>query len=216
MAELPGDVREAVLSAQLGEHIQSIGQKHGLHIDQVGALEDETMLVMLGFFAPETFSDQIATQLQIPAADAAAIAQEVNEQIFLPIRESMKAFADSKRQPIPAQETQESRIPIKISTEQEQNLPANSIPAVASQTVSQVIPQAPAPQGFAMGGTPATSEALSPVTVMPQQNQVTPPTAPSAPMKEAEQMLTEPTVAKPAEPATGPIYKADPYREPIE
>lgn len=145
MAELPQDVRDVVNSAQLGTNLRAIGQAHGLHIDQIAVLEDEVMLVMLGFFEPEDFNNQIATQLRLSTLDATAIAQEINQVIFLPIRESMIAFAASKRK-------------------------------------APVVPE--------------------PAQAKPQ--------IPSAPqMPNAEKMLTETTVAK-------PIYKSDPYREPIE
>lgn len=102
LAELPEDVRNAVLSADLGRNVQAIGQAHHLHIDQIGKLEDETMLVMLGFFDPEQFNVQIEQQLLVPAADAAAIASEINTNIFLPIRESLKRFMEEKKDATPA------------------------------------------------------------------------------------------------------------------
>lgn len=194
LAELPDDVRSAVLSAQLGEHVREIGQKHNLHIDQIGMLEDETMLVMLGFFPPETFSEQIAEQLRIPEADAALVAQEVNDQIFLPIRESMKRFTELKR--------------VQAQTPSVQTLPSNSLQTqtvvtsapttvipIQKPTSTPILPQTAVP-------TPA------PTPSAPQINTSTTP-PPPPPASPTEKMLTEPTVAK-------PIYKADPYREPIE
>lgn len=201
LAELPQDVRDAVLSAQLGEHVREIGQRHALHIDQAGVLEDEVMLVMLGFFKPEDFSNQIAAQLRIPAADADAIAQEVNQQIFLPIRESMKRFAESKTSPAPLQ----NKAPAVVVTE-----PAQDRPAGGSATT--VVPPANVPIKIVSASTE------NQLPRMPQQDQAAVPQnrsdglaqASSTPsMPNAEKMLTQTTVAK-------PIYKADPYREPIE
>lgn len=163
LAELPEDVREAVLSAQLGERLGAIGQKHSLHIDQVGKLEDETMLVMLGFFDPDQFNKQLEEQLSLSPADAAAIAQEVNTSVFMPIRESLKRFTEAK-----------AAIPTPPSVPKEAQLPQ--------------VQTAPSP------------------SVAPAPVPVTPP-APSMPA--VEHMLTEKTVVK-------PIYKVDPYREPIE
>lgn len=176
LAELPQDVRDVVLSAQLGEHLRAIGQAHGLHIDQIGVLEDETMLVMLGFFEPAEFSNQIATQLRISSADAEAITQEVNQQVFSPIRGSMIAFAASKRLAKPAQNLSSG------SGEPGQASASASLPIVVS---------------------PPTNV---PITIV---STPTPPPPAPPPMPNAEKMLTETTVAK-------PIYKTDPYREPIE
>ena len=101
LAELPENIRTAIESADLGRMLRVIGQEHNLHIDQIGKLEDETMLVMLGFFEPEQFNTQLEQQLLIPAADAAAIAGEVTTNIFLPIRESLKRFMEEKRAQTP-------------------------------------------------------------------------------------------------------------------
>lgn len=136
LAELPQEVRDAVLSADLPAQLQEIGRRNNLHIDQIGKLQDETMLVMLGFFDLDQFDEQLSQQLGIPPQAAAVLAQDVNEHIFMPIRQFMKG---------------------------------------------------------------ATNE-----------QSVVPPAPPSPPvMPTAEATLTQPTTAK-------PIYKTDPYREPIE
>jgi hypothetical protein len=207
MAELPEDIKEAVLSSQLGEHLRAIGQKHNLHVDQIGALEDEAMLVMLGFFEPESFSEQIARELNIPLADATAIASEVNEQAFLPIRESMKRFTEARRseiKPVLAEPAQTPVIsPVTAPTGFAQ-APVAPPPPATTQPNPITPPSAPITTGFgqvaAMPKPPIPQAQPAPVSI--------PPTSP-APMSTAEQMLTEPTVAK-------PIYKADPYREPLE
>lgn len=135
LAELPQEVRNAVLSADLPAQLQEIGRRNNLHIDQVGKLQDETMLVMLGFFDLEQFDEQLSQQLGIQPQAAAVLAQDVNDHIFMPIRQFMKGAAT--------------------------------------------------------------------------QQPVTPPPPPPPVMPTAETTLTQSTAAK-------PIYKTDPYREPIE
>lgn len=92
LAELPEDVRLAVQASDLGDKINSIGSKHQLHIDQVGVLEDEIMLVMLGFTDPGGFTSRIQQGLHIDQQEAAQLTEEVSEQFFLPLRESMQMF----------------------------------------------------------------------------------------------------------------------------
>ena len=96
LAELPPDVQQAVQSADLGARIQKIGTKHHLHIDQMGNLQDEVYLVMLGFEDPDAFSQNLATNLHIPIEQAAQIAADVSAEAFLPIRESMQVFAEKQ------------------------------------------------------------------------------------------------------------------------
>jgi len=92
LAELPADIRQAVEAVDLGEKIRAIGTRHGLHIDQLGALEDEITLVMLGFSDPGEFTTRLEEGLGLSTEQAAQITQEAVEQFFLPIRESMKHF----------------------------------------------------------------------------------------------------------------------------
>ena len=96
LAELPEDVRAAVLGADLDKHIQEIGATHQLHIDQIGVLSDEVLLAMLGFTELDKLSESIAAQAHIDAATAEKVAQDVSEHVFLPIRESMERFQETR------------------------------------------------------------------------------------------------------------------------
>ncbi len=101
MAELPEDVRAAILASDFEEKIRTISQKNNLHIDQAALLGDLAMLVMLGFASGEAFEANLATSLRIPAAQATTIATDINTQLFMSIRESMKNFANTKEPPTP-------------------------------------------------------------------------------------------------------------------
>jgi len=96
LAELPEDVRAAVLGADLDKQVQEIGTKYRLHIDQAGALGDEVLLAMLGFTELESLPASLAEQVHIAPDVAQKIAQDVSEKLFLPIRESMKKFQESR------------------------------------------------------------------------------------------------------------------------
>src|SRR5579872_2168786 len=99
-AELPGEVKAAIESNDLGNKVRTIGARHQLHIDQTGELEDEVMLAMLGFSELEDMAGRISTALRVPPEVAQKIAQEVSNEIFTPIRESLKKFTASKASPI--------------------------------------------------------------------------------------------------------------------
>jgi hypothetical protein len=217
LAELPEDVRDAVLSAELGKHIQAIGQAHNLHVDQIGKLEDETMLVMLGFFDPEQFNAQLEQQLLIPAADAAAIAGDVNTAVFMPIRESLKRFMEEKRAeaaapatapapnstPAPAMPAAQPAITIETPPTP---VPIRVVPQTTIQTSTPAVPvvQTPPHVSIQSSVTPPLPIVVPPVSAAPK-----PAAAPAPELHAAETMLTQPTTVKPA-------YKTDPYREPIE
>jgi hypothetical protein len=87
---LPLDVQTAMSSVDTIGKMQSIGQKHELHIDQIGELGKETGLVMLGLTHPSAYVKNLTERLNLDRGKATEIARDVNEQIFKPIRESLK------------------------------------------------------------------------------------------------------------------------------
>jgi hypothetical protein len=109
LAELPADVRQAVQGADIGKKIGALGVTYGLHIDQIGALEDETMMVMLGFLSPDGFEQHIATTLRLAPDISAQIAKDINSNIFLAVRASLREFTAK-------QHTTSSTAPAPVTT----------------------------------------------------------------------------------------------------
>ena len=89
-AELPSDVKEAITSVKVLEQLREIGRKHNLHVDATQKLFDETIAVLSGRSRPKDYIRNLMIRLVVPAEKARAIAADVNEQIFKPIRESLK------------------------------------------------------------------------------------------------------------------------------
>jgi hypothetical protein len=87
---LPQDIKEAVDLLDPAGAIGQIGQKYVLHIDQIGILADQVAMVIIGFSRPENFVTNIIARIGLDRAVAEGIAREVNEQIFLKIRESLQ------------------------------------------------------------------------------------------------------------------------------
>jgi hypothetical protein len=156
LAELPADVRDAIQSSDLDVKVQTIGTKNSLHVDQIGELSDEVMLTMLGFLPLESFASRLSQVLNVAPAVGDTLAADINTEIFGPIRESMKNWAQKKNAPAPIEETR----------------PAAAIPVAA--------PKLP---------------------INPE-------------LQKVDVMLSEKTLSPTVAPAN-PIYKADPYREPI-
>ena len=68
--------------------IKSIGDRHGLHIDQLGILEEEIGLVMSGKGPADDFVSNIENRLDISTQHAIDLATDVNVEIFIPARQS--------------------------------------------------------------------------------------------------------------------------------
>lgn len=205
LAELPAQVQEAIASSDFEERIRAICRTHNLHVDQMQAVADETTLAMLGFIDMDSLAAGLQEQAHLSAEQAQTVASAITAEVFVPIRESMKAWAVNRRN---VSETA-SAIPSVI-------MPSSSIPVVppapTPTTASSAIPTpppvpAPVPK-------PAAVPNLGAADAMLNEKKVTPPPAaapaPAAPATPAASPMPK---VDPAQPQT---YKADPYREPVE
>jgi len=91
---LPSEIKNLIYSPEMSFTVQQIGQKNKLHIDQIDSLNTEIGQVMLGFVKTEEFLPALMEMLGIERAQADSIAKDVNDMLFLKIRESMKKVAE--------------------------------------------------------------------------------------------------------------------------
>jgi len=98
LAKLPKDLRDAVVAADLPDKFKTIANKHKLRIDQGGALENETMFVMLGLEHPDDYTSNLKREADISQEEAESIAEEINRMIFLPIRASLKKLHEDAKE----------------------------------------------------------------------------------------------------------------------
>ena len=195
---LPPDVKAAIHSADFTKKLQAIGNAHLLHIDQLTALEEEIMLVMLGFSKPDDFSAHVAESVRVPRDAAEGITKEVSEQIFQPIRASLQVVHTRAAQTEPAPEAPIPPNPVNPSPE----------PAPMPPQPSPVPTPTPVPQPTPVP-TPSPAPEVPPTTPVPTPPPVPAAAAPAFPAADAT--LTKQTVVAPAK-----SYNVDPYREPIE
>lgn len=88
-ATLPDDIADAFESVDTSRRIFEIGRAHGLAVDKVGDLAREIGYVMLGFVPTTEFIADLA-EIVGDREKSGAIANEINQKIFLPIRESIR------------------------------------------------------------------------------------------------------------------------------
>lgn len=88
--ELPENVQKALFATSTSDAIFEIGKKYGLIIEKMGELADETGLVMLGMTKPSEFIRNLERRLGIETVKAKEIAQDINQKVFSPIRDSLK------------------------------------------------------------------------------------------------------------------------------
>lgn len=92
--DLPVEIQKIVNFSYLGPRVEKIGKEHFLHIDQVGELYATTEMVMLGLLHPNNFVTSIKKRLEVSQGVAEMVARDVNNQIFLAIREELKKLAE--------------------------------------------------------------------------------------------------------------------------
>ncbi|MEK7576243.1 MAG: hypothetical protein AAB482_00975, partial [Patescibacteria group bacterium] len=92
--KLPQAVRDAIFSDSNSDKMLSIGRKHGLLLNKIGVLAAETGYVMVGLTHPNEFVGRLAEIFQIAPMKAKEIAEDINEQVFKPIREHLSALHD--------------------------------------------------------------------------------------------------------------------------
>ena len=89
MKILPKNVVEAIVSVDYKSKLQGITQRQKLLIDQAGKLELETTLVMIGLEPLADYTSNLQRELGVSIEKAKAIAVDVSDNIFKPIRESL-------------------------------------------------------------------------------------------------------------------------------
>jgi len=204
---LPADVKAAITSPEIANKIQEIAQNHKLHLDQAGILEEEISLVMLGINHPDNFVNKIEERLGLPTEEAVGLAVDVNDEVFMSIRESLMKMhgedqdAGEEIHNGPAEapvETAEFASKDDILKEIENPTPVRKPISIADQTIAgpatsrEVIPE-PAPMPEA-----AKQEVAKDFI--------------GSKLAEGVNIPAQKTVIEPQKPKN---YSVDPYREPL-
>jgi hypothetical protein len=89
---VPAPIRAFVLN-DLQSTSQELMVRHQLHVDQGGVLEKELLLLLLGQENPEEFSGALR-ETGIPNEVVQGIVRDVNQQVFMRLREEERAQAN--------------------------------------------------------------------------------------------------------------------------
>lgn len=87
---LPEDLKDAIFSVEMSSVVEKIGKESQLNIEQIGDLANETGMVMLGVTHPDEFISNLAERLVVDKERAGLIAHKINDQIFKPVRDSLR------------------------------------------------------------------------------------------------------------------------------
>ncbi|MEX0934053.1 MAG: hypothetical protein WD003_02225 [Candidatus Paceibacterota bacterium] len=117
--KLPQDIQTAAASTEVFDALEKIGKRHNLHVDALGGLVDETTFVILGLTHPNEFISNLAKRIGVEREKARAIAEDVNKEVFHPIRESLKEIHSLKKerrenQPLPSERESEDAYQVPL------------------------------------------------------------------------------------------------------
>ncbi len=107
---LPEDIRRSVASPEVPRKIAEIARKHNIHLDSIADIETEVMLIMLGLQDSKDFMRNLSSNAGLSKEMTEAVALEINEQIFQPIRNSLIGLTIAQES---KEEKTESRAPLK-------------------------------------------------------------------------------------------------------
>jgi hypothetical protein len=108
---LPQNVQKAIFSADLPGKLKSTVEKYNLRIDQGGVLETEVNLIMLGLEHPDSFAGNVQKEVGVSQEVAEQIISDINNNILLPIRETLREMQKEKIDAPPAQAPTVQRAP---------------------------------------------------------------------------------------------------------
>jgi hypothetical protein len=104
MKILPKDVMQAIVSVDYKSKLREITSRQKLFIDQGGKLEMETTLVMIGLEPLSDYITNLQKELGVTYTKAKEVAMDVSENIFKPIRDSLRVMDESLKNPTPKTE----------------------------------------------------------------------------------------------------------------
>ena len=87
MQTLPPVVRDYLTEGKYTTVAKGLMTMYGLRIDQGGVLEREIMLLLMGVDTPDEFMQALAEEAKLDQKTVDSIVQDVNTQIFIPLRE---------------------------------------------------------------------------------------------------------------------------------
>lgn len=96
---LPEDIQKAIIDEGYQTKLFNLAKEQKMTYEELGMMETETTMVLLGMTRPEEFRDELQLQLKKNDADMDVLVQKINEQVFAPIRASLERVYAAKKEP---------------------------------------------------------------------------------------------------------------------
>ena len=90
LANLPQEGQDAINAVDWVKITEEIGKKFNLEDDEVGDLQTETLLVLIGATDLEFYAVNIENHVNTTKDTANALADEVSKKVFIPIKDILE------------------------------------------------------------------------------------------------------------------------------
>ncbi len=145
---LPEDIKKAITDDAYQQKLFTIAKEQKMTYEELGTMETETTMVLLGMTKPEDFRDELQLELKKNDAEVDLLVGKINEQVFAPIRASLERVYAAKKNPIDyltpmPEETKitNDQTPMTNVAPVAQTIPTTSIPpAVTPPPITRVTP----------------------------------------------------------------------------
>ncbi len=94
MQEIPAPLARAIQESGWENIVFDIGRKYNLHVDDIGEMQNELILVLVGITHPEEFRSILLNEIRIPSDKIDLIINDLNVQINEKIKNSLKKHLD--------------------------------------------------------------------------------------------------------------------------
>ncbi len=94
MKQLPSVLAKAIKASNWESIVFDIGRRHSLHVDDIGDLQNELILVLTGIVHPDEFRHIVISEIGIPEDKADVIIEEINDQVNEKIKNELKSIMD--------------------------------------------------------------------------------------------------------------------------
>jgi len=193
LKEVPPQIKAVFASGKVGTVAASLIQKYRLHVDQAGIVEREVSLLVLALVSPGEFAQTLSEEAKLDVQTIRAIMQDINEQIFVPIRKEMEASRTGATQSTPR--TPPRVIPLSVPMPNYSAPPLQSPRYAPRDTKIGVSVVAPLPPKVTMphatGNQTQTPSIVKPISSVPaQQSQSVVAPKPALPAGEEESVAS--------------------------
>ena len=96
---LPKEIQDIVTGGDFQTHLFEISKAQGLTYEEMGILEVETTMVLLGMVNPYDYADELQDQLKKSDAEIDSLVAAVNDLVFAPVQESISKVYAAHKEP---------------------------------------------------------------------------------------------------------------------